>query len=507
MDAGQTVGKEARANRRFTAAELRAVAGRLNAEERSEHLELADPGRPKARARTIAVLAVAIAGLAFGGWALSQQISGIGESPLRERAGSGFLEVGSARPVGLREPHSSREIPEMRTKSITIGAVAGVVAVSSVQLAIATDRLVPQQYPTIQAAVDAASVGDTVSVAVGVYVESVNLRGKAIEVRSVVLGGATVAAPEGTRSFVAVSGEPAATKVIGFRMARQGNTGGGVETSGASLTFEACAMVSCANVGGGGARITGGAVHFINCHFGYCIATGSGGTYGGTGGAYVSGGTTLFDGCAFEQCDGGPSQTDALLHVNGGAVTLRTTTVTGGNPSVSWGQIYNASGSLLAEDCVFEDSTKPALFGWSPWTVRRCTFRNFIGNAVMERRGGTHVVDACEFTNCHSTGPLLKAVYSGVYVIGDSTFCDISWVGEMFQGGWTDAGGNVFDELCPCAGDISGNGAVDGIDLSVLLGLWGTDGTGGKFPADITDDGVVDGADLAAVLGGWGPCP
>ena len=59
----------------------------------------------------------------------------------------------------------------------------------------------------------------------------------------------------------------------------------------------------------------------------------------------------------------------------------------------------------------------------------------------------------------------------------------------------------------PCPGDISGNGAVDGVDLSVLLGVWGTDGSGGEFDADVTNDGIVNGADLTIILGGWGPCP
>ncbi len=58
----------------------------------------------------------------------------------------------------------------------------------------------------------------------------------------------------------------------------------------------------------------------------------------------------------------------------------------------------------------------------------------------------------------------------------------------------------------PCPGDISGNGGVDGVDLTVLLGLWGTDGTGGEFFADVTNDGLVNGADLAVVLTSWGPC-
>ena len=59
----------------------------------------------------------------------------------------------------------------------------------------------------------------------------------------------------------------------------------------------------------------------------------------------------------------------------------------------------------------------------------------------------------------------------------------------------------------PCPGDISGNGAVDGVDLTVLLGVWGTDGSGGEFDCDIDNDGIVSGTDLTIVLVGWGPCP
>jgi hypothetical protein len=58
-----------------------------------------------------------------------------------------------------------------------------------------------------------------------------------------------------------------------------------------------------------------------------------------------------------------------------------------------------------------------------------------------------------------------------------------------------------------CPADITGNSAVDGVDLSALIGAWGTDGSGGEFDADITNDSIVDGADLAIMLSGWGVCP
>lgn len=45
--------------------------------------------------------------------------------------------------------------------------------------------------------------------------------------------------------------------------------------------------------------------------------------------------------------------------------------------------------------------------------------------------------------------------------------------------------------------DLDGNGAVDGADLAILLGGWGTGS------ADLTGDGTTDGADLAVLLGAW----
>jgi hypothetical protein len=61
------------------------------------------------------------------------------------------------------------------------------------------------------------------------------------------------------------------------------------------------------------------------------------------------------------------------------------------------------------------------------------------------------------------------------------------------------------DAPCPaqCPGDVNGDGIVDGADLGLLLGAWGT----GDQCADLDDSGDVDGADLGLLLGAWGACP
>ena len=48
-------------------------------------------------------------------------------------------------------------------------------------------------------------------------------------------------------------------------------------------------------------------------------------------------------------------------------------------------------------------------------------------------------------------------------------------------------------------GDLNGDGVVDGMDMALLIGSWGTSGAG-----DLNGDGTVDGQDLAILLSLWG---
>ncbi len=56
-----------------------------------------------------------------------------------------------------------------------------------------------------------------------------------------------------------------------------------------------------------------------------------------------------------------------------------------------------------------------------------------------------------------------------------------------------------------CRSDLVVDGATNGLDLTALLGAWGTDG--GLSGCDIDGDGVVGGSDLTILLGAWGDCP
>ncbi len=74
-------------------------------------------------------------------------------------------------------------------------------------------------------------------------------------------------------------------------------------------------------------------------------------------------------------------------------------------------------------------------------------------------------------------------------------FPGVAWV--MDYKTW-DGGGPV-----TCTGDLNLDGEVNGADLTILLGSWGTNDP----VADLSGDGLVGGADLTIMLGSWGSCP
>lgn len=70
---------------------------------------------------------------------------------------------------------------------------------------------------------------------------------------------------------------------------------------------------------------------------------------------------------------------------------------------------------------------------------------------------------------------------------------------EIFTGFEDDVDGDgVPDDCSATPGDLSGDGQVDGADLGLLLGAWGTPG-----PGDLDGSGTVDGGDLGLLLGAW----
>jgi len=89
-------------------------------------------------------------------------------------------------------------------------------------------------------------------------------------------------------------------------------------------------------------------------------------------------------------------------------------------------------------------------------------------------------------------------------------FTEVQGSSHVYQPGaadliWTRFFSQIVSEetVCTaCPADISGDGSVDGIDLGMLLGAWGS-----AAPAsDLDGNGSVDGVDLGMLLAAWGAC-
>lgn len=98
--------------------------------------------------------------------------------------------------------------------------------------------------------------------------------------------------------------------------------------------------------------------------------------------------------------------------------------------------------------------------------------------------GGRSAVGAFTMTSVYGQPSALDRVATGALVLEPGFLC-------------------VEQSDVPLAGDLNGDGVVDGVDLATLLARWGPCGSGPCVP-DIDRSGSVDGVDLAFLLANWG---
>jgi len=169
-----------------------------------------------------------------------------------------------------------RRIVSTRRSSRRLTSYAFVILAAAVETAPAAELHVPSQYPTIQAAIQAANHGDSVIVAPGTYREALNLLGKRITVRGsdgpdvTTLDGAGL----GASIVTATGGETLETVIEGFTLTggrgtstsncvSRGQTGGAVLIRDGAVTFRKCAFLRN-GVGDGFYIVCGGAVYVQN---------------------------------------------------------------------------------------------------------------------------------------------------------------------------------------------------------------------------------------------------
>ncbi len=164
-------------------------------------------------------------------------------------------------------------------KRAFFGAVVVIVFIMGVSPCFAVERLVPDQYTTIQSAIDAAADGDIIVVAEGTYNEDINLGGKQIVVTSLnpddpAVVNATTILGTGSGAAVTFSGtESSDCKLEGLRIT--GGTTGGVLGNDTGAEILKCLITNNNKDGGGGG------IHRVNGTISHCTITGNTGVSGG----------------------------------------------------------------------------------------------------------------------------------------------------------------------------------------------------------------------------------
>ena len=312
-----------------------------------------------------------------GGGIMSWQIAG----------GCDWLNV--APTTGSCQQEVSSTTLSFNTGGLAIGDHACLLSVSApgaakslrevaVTVHIGTLRRVPSQHSTIQAAIDAASVGDTILVADGVYVgagnKNLDFLGKAVAVMSESGNPATciIDCQVSGRGFYFHSGETAASLVQGLTV-RNGyvnsssigaDRGGGVYCVGSSSpTLNNCIITrNSASAGGGIMCYTSCSPTLINCTINGNTARASGG-----GGVYCYSNSDM----KLTNCIIGGNKADANHGYGGGmycdysSPTLTNCTFSGNYAATPYGGAvfcYFSTSYPRFTNCIMWGDTSPELY-------------------------------------------------------------------------------------------------------------------------------------------------
>ena len=202
---------------------------------------------------------------------------------------------------------------------------------------------------------------------------------------------------------------------------------------------------------------------------------------------------------------------DELYHILGNS------TATAGLPSIAALPMYAVSFEIGAQILVDSNSPGATTPGFVAYTTAGPDLHTIFASGTPILTFTTELVrwEVASDTDSTIDGatiihvvepstPMGEALYAEIMAItngrgtGRLAFPGFSHV-DIFGG--FDLTGSILFEPPANPADVNDDGAVDSIDLSVILGAWGscTD-----CPADINSDGLVNGDDMTLLLAAWG---
>jgi hypothetical protein len=378
------------------------------------------------------------------------------------------------------------------------------------------DVYVPDDFPTIQAAIDAAGNEQTICVRQGIYYETIDMLGKDLTLRALEGPEVTVidAFLSGT-AVLCVNGEDANTVIDGFTITNGlADNGGGMVIVNASPTVRNCIFTlnEATNgggdaAGGGGMRVENGEPLILNCTFRSNDAADN-----GAGILCLNASPTLVncvfrdhkepDGAGMYNFESNPVLINCLFYNN--EVTQGVTAVGGGIANVSnsapvlynctfadnyardeGGGIYNGPGcTATLNNCILWGNSVDQIFDYDgvPASVRySCVEGGWPGEGNIDQDP--------RFIN-PASGNFRLGAGSPCVDAGDSTAVPSDVLVDLHMNGRFADDRQVEDVGVPfgippvvvdmgayerrgCPWDIDGDGDVDTADLLALLAYWG----------------------------------
>jgi len=352
---------------------------------------------------------------------------------------------------------------------------------------------VPEDYASIQAAINAAVDGDTVLVNNGTYYENIDFLGKAITVQSV--NGASSTTIDGNANGTVVSfvsGETPNSVLDGFTITNgTGWSGGGIYCSSASPTITNCVITgNTAGSGGGGLYLIASNATLTNC----VISNNTGGYYGPGGLGCGDGSVVTVTNCVITSNTAGRYGGGIDCGGNGGASsTLYISNSTISNNHAPWtggGLFLSGGASIYVTNCIINGNSSGMDGGAiKVWYNVNATIVNstIVDNTAGSYSGGIFI-DSGAGTVAVINSILWGNNLSQIYVYSGSAAVEYSDV----QGGWPGTGNMDADPLFVGGGDYhltSGSPCID-------TGRGGSDIPGDDIDGDARPQGA--GYDIGA---------